>query len=71
MASAKWVEGVPCLMRHRLILGGLTGLALLLQGCGDNKNSLAEVDEELIGAKQSDPALTAALEDQILVDPAL
>lgn len=50
---------------------GIAAAALLLGGCADTGNSLADVDNELIGANQSDPALTAALEDQILVDPSL
>jgi len=58
-------------MIRKACLIGASAVALLLGGCGGNDNSLAEADQDLIGANQSDPALTAALEDQILVDPSL
>src|SRR6478672_1934495 len=48
-------------------LAGL--LALAACGSGD-QNNLAEMDNSLIG-NGADPALTSALEDQILVDPNL
>lgn len=48
-------------------LAGLLGLAAC--GGGD-QNNLAEMDNSLIG-NGADPALTSALEDQILVDPNL
>jgi hypothetical protein len=45
---------------------------LALAACtgSDREANLAEIDNELIG-NDVDPALTSALEDQILVDPAL
>src|SRR3954468_18927568 len=48
----------------------LVGL-LALAACGSGSdNNLAEMDNSLIG-NGADPALTSALEDQILVDPNL
>lgn len=49
----------------------LAGL-MLLAACGraGNENNLAAIDNELI-ANAADPALTSALEDQIMVDPNL
>jgi hypothetical protein len=47
---------------------GLLALAACNRGAGDN--NLAEMDNSLIG-NGADPALTSALEDQILVDPNL
>ena len=50
-----------------LALAGLLALA----GCGGSaENNLADLDNELMG-NGVDPALTSALEDQILVDPDL
>jgi hypothetical protein len=50
-----------------LALAGLLSLA----ACGSGEqNNLAEMDNSLIG-NGADPALTSALEDQILVDPNL
>ena len=49
-------------------LAGL--LALAACGRGGDENNLAEMDNSLIG-NGADPALTSALEDQILVDPNL
>jgi hypothetical protein len=44
---------------------------LALAGCGGgDQNNLADMDNSLIG-NGADPALTSALEDQILVDPNL
>jgi hypothetical protein len=49
----------------------LTALALTLGACSRNPgNDLAEMDNALL-ANGVDPALTSALEDQILVDPDL
>ena len=48
-------------------LAGLIALAGCARG-GDN--NLADIDNELI-ANGTDPALTSALEDQIMVDPNL
>ncbi len=44
--------------------------ALAVAGCGDRANDVAELDNQIVG-NDADPALTSALEDQILVDPAL
>src|SRR5437868_6183999 len=50
-----------------IALAGLLALAACSRG---NENNLAEMDNSLIG-NGADPALTSALEDQILVDPNL
>jgi len=47
----------------------LAGL-LMLAACGGGDDNLAAIDNELI-ANGADPALTSALEDQIMVDPNL
>ena len=44
--------------------------ALALGACRDNQSDLANLDNQIIG-NDTDPALTSALEDQIMVDPAL
>ena len=44
--------------------------ALSLAACGEGGPELAEIDNQIIG-NDADPALTSALEDPILVDPAL
>jgi len=45
--------------------------ALALGGCGrSDEAKLAEIDNSIVG-NDADPALTSALEDQIMVDPAL
>ena len=52
---------------------GFLALAALLAlaACGGtSENNLAAIDNELL-ANGADPALTSALEDQILVDPNL
>jgi hypothetical protein len=49
-------------------------LSLSLAACGgaaDNKSELDKLDSKLGGKGDADPALTAALEDQIMVDPEL
>lgn len=48
-------------------------LALMLSACGggDDKAELDKLDQKLGGKGNADPALTAALEDQIMVDPDL
>ena len=53
-------------------LGVMTlGAALLLGGCDrSDEAELARLDNSLVG-NDADPALTSALEDQIMVDPAL
>ena len=48
----------------------LAGLMVLAACTGGGDNNLAAIDNELI-ANGADPALTSALEDQILVDPNL
>jgi hypothetical protein len=48
----------------------LAGLMLLAACNGGDDNNLAAIDNELI-ANGADPALTSALEDQIMVDPNL
>jgi hypothetical protein len=54
----------------RLRTAALAGL-IALAACGrGSDNNLAAIDNELI-ANGSDPALTSALEDQIMVDPNL
>lgn len=62
-------------MPHRLSLpfrAALVASALSLSACGGaaGDNDLANLDNQLAG-NDVDPALTSALEDQILVDPAL
>jgi hypothetical protein len=50
----------------------LIGPALLaLAACGGGKSDLDQLDNKLTGKDATDPALTAALEDQIMVDPSL
>lgn len=51
----------------------LLGFALALAACGGapKKQSLDSLDKELAGANSADPAVTAALQDQIMVDPSL
>ena len=44
--------------------------ALALGACDNGQSDLAKLDNQIIG-NDSDPALTSALEDQIMVDPAL
>jgi hypothetical protein len=44
--------------------------AVSLGGCRDSQSELANLDNQIIG-NDTDPALTSALEDQIMVDPAL
>ncbi len=53
-------------MKHLMLLA----LALPLAACGGG-SSLNEMDAKLTGKGDADPALTAALEDQIMVDPTL
>ena len=58
--------------RHLILLrGAAVATALVLTACsGQGGNDLADIDNELL-ANGADPALTSALEDQILVDPEL
>ena len=57
-------------MPHRLRFTVLASLLVLAACAGAPQNNLAALDNELMGNAQ-DPALTSALEDQILVDPNL
>lgn len=52
------------------VAAGLTCLALLLSGCGRNGASVPAAGGGP-ASDQTDPALTDALEDQIMVDPTL
>ena len=46
--------------------------ALALAACGSGSNAnLAEIDNDLLANNSADPAVTSALEDQILTDPNL
>jgi hypothetical protein len=58
--------------RARFLLGGiaLAGLAALAACSRGGDDNLAAIDKQLL-ANGADPALTSALEDQILVDPSL
>lgn len=58
-------------MSTRLSMRSLAPLALLaLAACGGTGDNLSELDNALL-ANGADPALTSALEDQIMVDPNL
>ncbi len=55
-----------------ILLLGLSALALSACGKGDTKTEVAKLDDSLLGkGTDTDPAITSALEDQIMVDPAL
>ena len=69
-------------MRRATFPALLSSIALLLAACGGGgdtitnaqDNALDAIDDALVGNAASsagDPALTAALHDQIMVDPAL
>ena len=60
-------------MPSRHVIRALTFAgALALAACGSGSNAnLAEIDNELIANNSADPAVTSALEDQILSDPNL
>lgn len=46
--------------------------ALALAACGSGSNAnLSEIDNDLLANNSADPALTSALEDQVLTDPNL
>jgi hypothetical protein len=55
------------------VLAALSAATLLLGGCGSgtDKAELDKIDAKLGGKTGADPALSAALEDQIMVDPNL
>lgn len=57
-------------MRLLTLAAGLL-LALPLVACGGDKAELDQLDTKIGGKGDADPALTAALEDQIMVDPSL
>ena len=53
-------------------IGFVGALALGLAACGSAETSeLDAIDAKVGGKAEADPALTAALEDQIMVDPSL
>ena len=54
-----------------LTLAAAIALALPLAACGGDKAALDQIDTKIDGKGDADPALTAALEDQIMVDPTL
>ena len=59
---------------YRLKAGSAVALALMLAACGGAAKEKAEadsIDARLGGKANADPALTQALEDQIMVDPTL
>ena len=64
-------------VKHLLRITAVAAIPLALVACarqGDNQQELADLDRELTGAasgNQHDPALAAALRDQIMIDPAL
>src|SRR5688500_16648744 len=56
---------------HMLFRFTALAAALSLSACGrGDESDLASLDNQIVG-NDSDPALTSALQDQILVDPAL
>jgi hypothetical protein len=60
-------------MKRACSLLALAALSLAAAACGggaDNASELDRIDSKLAGKGDADPALTAALEDQIMVDPA-
>ncbi|MFM9852310.1 MAG: hypothetical protein ACKVOJ_05825 [Sphingomonadaceae bacterium] len=59
-------------MRGSFIVA-FAGITLTLAGCGgsEDKAALNKLDAKLGGKGDVDPALTSALEDQIMVDPSL
>jgi hypothetical protein len=62
----------PCLARAGTTAA--VALAVLLSGCSGSKKESGSGDADIAGnasGDQTDPALTSALEDQIMVDPTL
>ncbi len=60
-------------MKRALSIVLLSCTAITLSACGDDpKTEAAQLDQKLLGkGDKADPALTSALEDQIMVDPSL
>jgi hypothetical protein len=59
-------------MRHIIYAAFAFPALLTLAACGSNDDAeLASIDNKIGGKNDTDPALTAALEDQIMVDPTL
>lgn len=60
-------------MKHSVGLAIIAAIGFTLAACGggEDKASLNQLDSKLGGKGDVDPALTAALEDQIMVDPTL
>jgi hypothetical protein len=60
-------------MKRTIQILAASALALSLAACGGSgdKAALDSLDGKLTSKGETDPALTAALEDQIMVDPAL
>jgi hypothetical protein len=65
-------RGVLSVMNRISMTLLVTTLAMSLSACGSSdKSDLDTLDGKLTGKSDTDPALTAALEDQIMVDPSL
>ena len=59
-------------MRHSVYAALALPFLLTLSACGSSDDAeLAAIDSKIGGKNDTDPALTAALEDQIMVDPTL
>ncbi len=60
-------------MKPARTFAAIAPLMLALSACGGGEDtaSLNDLDAKIGGKNEADPALTAALEDQILIDPAL
>ena len=59
------------IMRYSPLLLVLPLMALAACGAREDKADLNQIDSKIAGKNAADPALTAALEDQIMVDPSL
>lgn len=67
------MQGKTPRFRRALMLAALGSLTVSLTACGGNEaggDDVAALDETLVG-KGSDPAMTGAVQDKILVDPDL
>lgn len=60
---------MPIRVANLVRIAAIAG-ARSLGACQDSQSDLANLDNQIIG-NDADPALTSALEDQIMVDPAL